>query len=292
MPFRTLTKPVKSITSSSKRLTLLTIVLIVLLLASTSALVANRLTSSLPQEPNHASQEIALIRQQGQLIVGIVADRPPFTLEKSGQLSGYEIDLAKALAVEIGTPITFKKIKPSQAVSPGDSGATNILDQGQVNLLIAGLSPTAYRQEMLNLSQPYVSVSQVAITLKNAPNIDSASDIKDKVVAVVKDSINHEFAKTITASSKVKTSTDTDQLTSLLTNAQTDLALIDLYTANQLVAANEQLRVASPALVEESYVIATAKSQWQLADIVNSAITSLHRKGVLQSLQQKWLHQL
>ena len=68
---------------------------------------------------------------RGEIVIGIDASYPPFAIDEGGTLTGLDIDVAEAIATEIGLPARFVNI--------GYYGLYDALISGKVDLLISAL---------------------------------------------------------------------------------------------------------------------------------------------------------
>ena len=82
-----------------------------------------------------------------EIVIGVDGSLPPFAYDDSGSLRGLDIDLAKALAREIGLPPRF--------VSVSFHGLYDSLISGKVDLLISALRVEPARRDDVRYSRPY-----------------------------------------------------------------------------------------------------------------------------------------
>ncbi len=103
-----------------------------------------------------------LVRRGGPLVVGINPHYPPFGVPVAPQhqgegpaFVGFDIDLAIHLGQTLGVPIVLRPV-PSAEVP-------DRLNDGTIDVALAGLTRTAYRAAQVNFSAPYLTVSQAAL---------------------------------------------------------------------------------------------------------------------------------
>lgn len=136
--------------------------------------------------------KIEKIKASGKLVVGTSADYPPYEFhllnDKEGDLVGIDIDIAKVIASELGVQLEVKDLIFSRIFQA--------LDAGQIDLAIAGLSPTAERKKVASFSDVYYQAIQCVIIRKeNAERIKTIEDLRGKKVGVQKDSIQEDMAR-------------------------------------------------------------------------------------------------
>ena len=102
--------------------------------------------------------DIARIVTRGELVVAMLGvDTPPFFYEKKGELVGLEVDLAKAIAKELGVNVRFNRTpKTFNAV-------VDTIARGEADIAISKLSRTLARAQVISFSQPYLSLNHALI---------------------------------------------------------------------------------------------------------------------------------
>jgi polar amino acid transport system substrate-binding protein len=102
--------------------------------------------------------DIARIVTRGELVVAMLGvDTPPFFYEKKGELVGLEVDLAKAIAKELGVNVRFNRTaKTFNAV-------VDTIARGEADIAVSKLSRTLARAQVISFSQPYLSLNHALI---------------------------------------------------------------------------------------------------------------------------------
>ncbi len=102
--------------------------------------------------------DIARVVNRGELVVAMLGvDTPPFFYEKKGELVGLEVDLAKAIAKELGVNVRFNRTaKTFNAV-------VDTIARGEADIAISKLSRTLARAQVISFSQPYLSLNHALI---------------------------------------------------------------------------------------------------------------------------------
>lgn len=136
--------------------------------------------------------KLGKIKASGKLVVGTSADYPPYEFhllnDPEGDLVGIDIDIAKVIASELGVQLEIKDLIFSRIFKA--------LESGQIDMAIAGLSPTEARKQVASFSVIYYQAIQCVIIRKeNAERIKTIEDLRGKKVGVQKDSIQEAMAK-------------------------------------------------------------------------------------------------
>ncbi|HAU30573.1 TPA: hypothetical protein DCW54_03025, partial [Candidatus Dependentiae bacterium] len=94
------------------------------------------------------------------LIIGTTADYPPFSFKKSGEIQGFDIELAKTVAEKLSLEYEIRDL-PFSLLLPN-------LQEGKVHIAAAGLSAEPSRRHQALFTKPYVTQDPLVIlTLQN-----------------------------------------------------------------------------------------------------------------------------
>ncbi|MBO3458889.1 transporter substrate-binding domain-containing protein [Aetokthonos hydrillicola Thurmond2011] len=129
-----------------------------------------------------SAAELPKIQQRGYLNIAVKDNLYPLGFkDANGNLQGFEIDLAKALASDLLGKPNAVKLKP---VANRDR-LSLVLDH-KVDLAIARVTATSSRNRLVDFSVPYYFDGTVLIT--KDPSVQKLSDLAKRKVAVLKDS--------------------------------------------------------------------------------------------------------
>lgn len=99
-----------------------------------------------------AAQTVETIKSAGTVKVGMLVDFPPFgIMDANNQPDGYDADVAKLLAKELGVEVTIVPVTGPNRIP--------YLQSNQVDLLVASLGITEERAKNVDFSQPYAGIS-------------------------------------------------------------------------------------------------------------------------------------
>jgi polar amino acid transport system substrate-binding protein len=122
---------------------------------------------------------LAAIRHKGTLVVGTASGYYPFEMvDKQNQLVGFDVDIAKAIAKDLGVKLEWQNY--------AFSGLIPAMQSNKVDLVIAGMTATDKRKEVVDFTMPYFTSGQALLVNKNVPNIKKWQDLDQKgwVIAV------------------------------------------------------------------------------------------------------------
>lgn len=244
--------------------------------------------SSTPANPAAGGDapEIKAIKDRGVLKVGVKVDVPKFGFKdpQTGKVDGMEIDLAKSLAKKI---LGDENKVDVQAVTAKTRGP--LLDNGEIDLVIATFTITEERKQSYNFSDPYFS-DGVALMVKKNAGIKSLKDLNGKKIGVAqsatskkalvdevqKQGLKVQFLEFGTYP-EIKTALDSGRVDCF----SVDAAILFGYVDDSTVILDERY---SPQL----YGVASKKSNTALAKLVNDTVGEMKSSGELDKLIQKW----
>jgi polar amino acid transport system substrate-binding protein len=128
--------------------------------AATAAPLMPAIPSTLVKVPDGRmlAPDIARIVMRGEIVVAMLGvDTPPFFYEKKGELVGLEVDLAKAIAKELGVNIRFNRTAQTF------NGVVDRIARGEADIAVSKLSRTLARSQIISFSQPYLSLNHALI---------------------------------------------------------------------------------------------------------------------------------
>lgn len=238
-------------------------------------------------------QSLESIKNKGELVVYTNAEFPPFEYLADGKPVGVDMDIAKAIADEIGVELKIENVKFDTIISSVQSG--------KAAMGAAGITVTDERKESVDFSIEYTTSTQYVILPadKTFTNINDLKGLKIGVQLgttgdfIISDEINgyegdngeavkgvlQDTGATVTAYNNANLAAEA------LKSGKIDAVVVDKLPA-QLIAQNSDGKLAASELVyedgsntEESYAICVAKGNDTLLEVVNKVIKDLLDQG-------------
>ncbi len=221
------------------------------------------------------------------LVVGLDDTFAPMGFrDEEGNLVGFDIDLATAVAEELGMEVEFRPI---------DWDAKEIeIEAGTINCLWNGFSLTPERQESFALSHKYLNNKIVLMALADSGiDVTSGEDLADLRIGTQVDSSALQMLQADDAYESFAdniTEYDTYDLAIMdLKAGRVDVIAVDQvlgeYTNNNL---GGDMVECTYDLGDDFYVIGFAKENTELRDKVNEALETLVENGVAAEISEKW----
>lgn len=247
-----------------------------------SALIAASL--ALASATAHADSTLDKIRQRGEITFGVILSGLPMgTLDPVTQKPiGLNVDLAEAVAKGLGVKLNLVQVQPSNRVQ--------FLQSGKVDALIANMSWTQERSEILGYAPtPFEEVGGVLITRKGG-DIKQWSDVRGKTVCVSQGS-NYTKPLIDEFGAKIKAFRGQPESLLALRGNNCDAAVHVSTTLRQLVATNADWKdyelPIKQELIPSPQHIWVRKGETDTSAAIDRVVQDWHRTGWLVETVKK-----
>ncbi|HMR64213.1 MAG TPA: transporter substrate-binding domain-containing protein [Anaerolineae bacterium] len=225
---------------------------------------------------------LSAIRQRGTVRVGLDASFPPFeAVDGAGQIVGLDVDLARAIAADLGVEV--------EIVNIGFDGLYDALLARRVDLVISGLPYDPRWTEDVAYTRNYFNAGQVLVTRRDDLTLQHVEDLSDQTLAIEWGSQAEMEARRLRQTRPqldlVRQATAAEAIEALLTG-QTEAAVVDGVSA--VGALPRGLRIVT-YLTDEWYAAAVHIESQDLLAAVNDSLVRLEERGELAKMQAKWL---
>ena len=219
------------------------------------------------------------IKKDGKIVVATEGQFAPFNFFQGSKLTGFEIDIAEAMAAKMGVKVEWKALS-FDALLAG-------LRQDRWDMVIASHGITEERAKAVTFTEPhYCSGGMIVAT---NPAIRTAADLNGKVVSVQTGTTYLDNVKKLAGVKEVKNfPQDTDARSALLTG-RVDAWVTDRFVAVAAVAANPGggMKIGDFLFVER-IASAVAKGNTGLASEINKALAAIQADGTYATISNKW----
>lgn len=218
-------------------------------------------------------------KSKHQIKFAVSAEYPPFEYYEKGELVGFDIDLAKLIAQELGKECVFENMTFSTILAAIQSGT---VDAG-----ISSLEITTERKQNVDFSKPYYTGSLSMVYKKEHP-IDDKAKIVGKKIACQMGSTMEIWLKTEVKDAELITMDHNNQEIEALKSDLVDGVLVGSEQAVAFCEKNPGLAHAVISKANKGCGIALPKGS-PLTERINQALKSLEVKGELKKLIKKWV---
>jgi polar amino acid transport system substrate-binding protein len=233
-----------------------------------------------------AQEVLDRIVQSGVFRVGTTGTQPPFSAkDRQGELMGYEIELAKALAEVMDVEIQFVERPFAQLM-----GA---LENGDIDAIMSGMTITPQRNRRVAFVGPYL-VSGKSILTKSATIAAAreATDIDQSSVrmAALDNSTSQTFVETIFPEAQAIWTEDYDEAVDLVLTDQADAVVADfpVLALAMLRNPNAGLATLTTPLTVEPIGMAVPAGDALLLNMIENYLEGLALSGALAELETYW----
>jgi polar amino acid transport system substrate-binding protein len=228
------------------------------------------------------ADDLADIKKRGTVRIGILTENPPWSsMNTSGQLTGYDVDVADALAKKIG-------VKPEYSLVTTPNRIAQLLS-GKVDLLIAVVGMYPDRAKVVQFSKPYASLDIIALG-KKSDNISKPEDLMPFKIGTPKGSAQDTAISKALPDGKIQRFDDDASTIQALLSGQ-----VDVIGANSTYIL--KIRQAAPNSSYETKVrfsrqyngVAMRPNEKELNVFVNAFLDEMVKSGQLAAIYKKWI---
>lgn len=237
------------------------------------------------QQEEQIANDLDTIIKRDQIIVGIKTDTYPFGyIDGNGHYVGYDASLARAIAR--GILGSDKKVK---FVPVTTSDRMMKLYSNEVDMLIATMSITSKRQDILDFSNPYYMAGQ-AILVKKGSKIKTLKDLSGKTAIIIFGSTSEQSLRTAVPSIKVIGYKTYSQALNALKSGKADAIVSDDTILLGMQLKDDSVVLLPKRYTKEPYAVAFRKGP-ESKDViraVNNVIDIETHNGNLKKLKKRF----
>lgn len=218
------------------------------------------------------------IIQAGKLVVGTSADYPPYEFrlagDEEGRIVGLDMDIAQDIADALDVRLEIKDLQFSELF--------NHLEAKDVDMIIAGLTPTETRRKLADFSEIYYQAFQtVLIREGDLEKIPTVSDLRGKRVGVQANSIQQDLAPTLIVGAEFVPANTIHKMLEMLQNGDVDALVLEKPVAEAFQARRPGLASIKAGIDANRLgsAIAVRKGNAALLERVNAIISRLKQQN-------------
>ena len=222
------------------------------------------------------------------LIVGLDDTFAPMGFkDESGEIVGFDVDLAKAMGEKLGKAIEFQSIDWSMKETE--------LNAGNIDFIWNGYSISDERKEQVDFSTPYLKNRQIIITLADS-EINTKADLAGKTVAAQTGSTavdaieaEPEVLATFKDGKPVTYESNNDVLMDL------EAGRVDAAVADEIIVryylskkGEDKFKILDENFGDEEYGVGMRKGDTTMVEAFNKAYEELKADGTVAEISTKW----
>jgi len=229
---------------------------------------------------------LSRIVESGTFKVGMTGSQPPFSVvSKSGELIGFEVDLATILADAMDVKVEFVKMPFGELLSA--------LEKGEIDAIMSGMTMTPKRNLKAAFVGPYI-VSGKSILTKSATlaALEDAEDIDRSTIKItaLKGSTSEKFVQQVLEKTTYIGVDDYDAGVQMVIDGKADALVADfpICALSQMRFPDAGLVTLAEPMTIEPIGIALAPGDSLLLNMVTNYLGALEGIGLLDALEKKW----
>ena len=236
-----------------------------------------------------AANTLEQVLENGALRVGVSLFTPWTMKDGSDELIGFEVDVARKLAADLGVTAVLKVYPWADLIEA--------LEAGEIDIVAAGMSITPTRALRIHFSQPYAEggVSLATNTARTArvTGLDDLNSSRSRVAAI-KGTVAEELARRLFAEARLNLFEESDQAAAALIAGDIDAYLEDAPVPQFLALENPDkvdVPLAKPLLATRT-AFAVRKGSLEFLIYLNAWITAREADTWLPSTHNYWFNSL
>jgi polar amino acid transport system substrate-binding protein len=272
-----------------KSLALLLALGLVLALVALTGCGGKTATTETPAKTEAPAADLGLVAK-GVLTVGSDTAFPPFESMNGSVAEGFDVDLAGALAKEMGLTVNFTSQKFDTLIPQLKAGGT-------FDVIMSGMTITPEREKEITFSTPYIDSNQsIAVVKGKIAKVDGNDTaavntaLTGKIIGVQSGTTGEAWAKeNIKGAKQIVPFDDTLAAFSALNAGKVDAVVNDLPVSAYLVKSsytNDELIAEIPT--GEQYGIGISSSNAALKTEIDKAFEAIKASGEYKTIYMKW----
>lgn len=219
------------------------------------------------------------------LVVGLDDSFPPMGFRnENNEIVGFDIDLAKAAAEELGMEVKFQPISWASKEQE--------LNSGNIDCIWNGFAYNEERAATMTLSDPYIKGENYFI-LKNGTKVTSQEELKGMKIGVQTGSIQAQDLEKSEFGKSIEIIQYGENLTAFmdLETEGIDALFCSNIIGNYLITSKNKDYKTIPSeniTISNGSVIAFKQGNTELKDKIQNALVKLNEEGKLDAISDKW----
>ena len=227
--------------------------------------------------------QLAAIKAKGEIVVATEGAWAPWTYhDEQGNLVGFDVEVAKAIADKLGVTATFAETEWD--------GIFAGLDAGRYDIAANGVEVTDERAEKYNFTTPYGYIRTALIVRGDNDDITSFEDLAGKHTA---NSIASTYMTLAESYGATAVGADTlDQTIQMVLSGRADATLNAEVSFYDYMAVHPDANIKVVALTDDasrvSIPVRKDEKSASLLEAINQAIAELDEEGELSRISEKY----
>jgi ABC-type amino acid transport substrate-binding protein len=223
------------------------------------------------------------IQDKGEIAIGVKYDVPPFGFKnpRSGAIEGFDVDVGKAVAGELGV-----KAKFIEAIS---DNRIPFLKDGTADLILSTMTINAERDEEIEFSDPYFIARGRILVKKSDTSIKGVDDLAGKQVCTVLGSTYEDTLKKQAPRAERRLVDTYSECLELIQNGAVDAESTDDVILTGHIIQDDSLKLVGEPLTTEPYGAGIKEGDTAFQGFVNEVLQKFKDDGRWAATYQRWI---
>ncbi|WP_294394682.1 amino acid ABC transporter substrate-binding protein [uncultured Clostridium sp.] len=240
---------------------------------------------------NDSSTSSTSTLDKEELVIGLDDTFVPMGFkDESGEIVGFDVELAKAVGEKLNKKVKFQAINWSMKETE--------LNGGNIDLIWNGYSINDERKEKVEFSKPYLNNTQIIVTLADSP-INTKGDLAGKKVGAQNQSTavdaveaDGDIMSTFDGGNLV-TFDDNNKALMDLESGRLDAIVVDEILARYYIKARgeEKYKILTDNFGDEQYGVGMRKGDTKFVEAFNKALDEVIEDGEATKISEKWFNE-
>jgi glutamate transport system substrate-binding protein len=230
-----------------------------------------------------ADSTMGKIQERGEITIGVKFDVPPFGFKdpQGGNVEGFDIDLAKAIADELGA-------KPKYIEALSDNRIPFLKD-GTADLILSTMTITAERDQEIDFSEPYF-IAKGRILVKDDTDIKGVDDLAGKKVCTALGSTYEETLRKQAPKARLTLVDSYSECLESIQNGSVDaVSTDDVILTGMIIQDNTLKLVGGEELTTEPYGAGIKEGDKEFKAFVDEVVAKFKSDGRWAASHEKWV---
>lgn len=236
-----------------------------------------------------SAQESDADKNWSKVVIGTEGAYPPFNyLDASGELKGFDVDIARALCEEMQVECTF--------VTQDWDGMIPALQNGNFDALIASMSITPEREEQIDFTNKYYQTPPAIAVPKNSEITEATPEALAGMAIGAQTSTTHaRAAEAYFPDAEVRFYPTAEEYKLDIESGRVDAVVDDIIVLNEWLQSEAgacckllDTLPADPEIYGKGIGIGLRKDNDKLKAMFNDAITAIRENGTYKEIQDKY----
>jgi glutamate transport system substrate-binding protein len=229
-----------------------------------------------------ADSTLGRIQDRGEITIGVKYDVPPFGFKnpQSGEVEGFDVDLGRAIAEELG-------VRPKFVEAISDNRIP-FLEQGTVDLILSTMTINQERDTEIDFSEPYY-IARGRILVPGDSDIKGLQDLSGNSVCTALGSTYEETIREEAPEADLQLVDTYSECLERLQNGSIDAISTDDVILTGMIIQDDSLKMVGDPLTTEPYGVGIKQGQKQMKQFVDGVLRRMEQDGRWEDTYQQWV---